>query len=259
MTKWLDVPEYRKVISIDDVLYGFAGANMFYEAFLREYDGVIKNSDFVLDNLIEAARKHSAQFYMIRFDRELALFAYSPKHNNDPEIYRISKDPRISKTRFAIGSGQYSGMYKKFRNKGAAPLSIRKIIGANNKAIREHQLHDLAVKGTASILSTDEAVKISAACNLLGGDLATGGNIQIARRGRRMKSEKEAVMEQAELLAKVDAQASANGLYCASPFNAREEAARLESIGQPVHSEFKVDVTPESMQFQSKLESFFSK
>ncbi|WP_271273837.1 hypothetical protein [Aliamphritea hakodatensis] len=255
IVSWNDVRSYLKCIKIGGALYGFAGTNRIFTAFLQEYSEVITDSNHVLDTLVEAAKEVGYQFYIMRYDGTLQVFAYSAPDpsRNQPEIKRTSNEPPINKSSFAIGSGQYSRMYKKFRTQGGAQLPIHKIITANLKAIQEQNLHDIATKANSVILDDDDAIKISLACDQHGGDLATGGHINMTNKQDNLKMERELVEQQVELLQALEKSASAAGLVCASPFDATEEAARLQKLGQEACSDHTPEQTDEFIALKQKL------
>ena len=255
IAKWDDVDEFLKCVDIGGVLYGFAGTNIIFAEFLKEYDLIINRSDFWLDSLVEFAKHIGVQFYIMRYDGSLQLFAYSRADpgSDQPEIKRTSRDQAVNSKTFAIGSGRFSKMYKENKGKGGAQLPIRRIVGANLKAIARCNLKDVVKKAKNATLNDKESEKIAFACYEEGGDLPTGGKINMTTKQSDIQMERELVGEQVKLLEGLEDAASSNDLRCASPFDAAEEAARLNSMGQVVCSDYTPEQTDEFIALQQKL------
>ncbi len=239
--KWLDPVGYKKTIMIDDVLYGFAGANVMYKIFLQYYT-TLEDSEFLLDSCVAFAKQESVQFFIIRYDGEnLKLFAYSPTGNENveqPEIYRLSSDPCITKDFYAIGSGKYSKEFKKNRKNKKSAFIIQKIISANLAGMKKKGVLDLGQKVKEKVLTLEESSQALYACRDKGGDVFTGGDVNMSQ-----NATKQQIQEQVELLECMDQEAKAVGAVCASPVDAASEVRELSSMGQYAVSSHSVDLS----------------
>jgi hypothetical protein len=256
--KWFDSKDYLKTITLDGVLYGFAGTNVIFKMYMKLYTDKAK-SESLLDTLVEFAKQNIIQFFIIRYvDNELKLFAYSPPNpyeNNRQEIYRISKDPLINKNSYAIGSGKYSKEYKKNRFNSSVQLPIRKIISANLAGFKKEGMLELLHKVTVTnnILTHDESREAYLACQRKGGDLFTGGEVNMSR-----NANKQQLAEQIQIMDDMDKLAKANGAICASPVNAALEVDQLIRLGQYAVSPYKVEKTTEHSALLNKMNHIFN-
>jgi len=254
--KWFDSKDYLKTITLDGVLYGFAGTNVMFKMFMEYYTDKA-NSESLLDTLVEFAKQNIIQFFIIRYgDGELKLFAYSPPNpnkNNEQEIYRISKDPLINKNLYAIGSGKYSKEYKKNRLNSNAQLPIRKIIAANLAGFKKEGMLELLNKVTNNILTLDESREAYIACQKKGGDLFTGGEVNMST-----NANKQQLAKQIKIMDDMDKLAKANGAVCASPVNAALEVEQLNRLGQYAISPHQVEQTTERSMLLNKMTHTFN-
>lgn len=243
ITRWFDSKDYLKTISLDGVLYGFAGVNSFFKTFLENYN-TKGDSVALLDSLVVIAKNMSAEFYILRYDTDLQLFAHSPKaigENGSEEIFRFSKDPVINKDLYAIGSGARSQKYKANRLNSSAAFPIRKIIDANAKGLKKANVLHLLSKVATDKLTPEESRSAYQACSSTGGDLGTGGEVNMATNAINKKQ----LAQQVAIMNKMDSQAKANNAVCASPINAASEIKKLNAMGQYAVSPHSVEMTPE--------------
>ncbi len=249
--RWLDPVGYRKTIMIDDVLYGFAGANVMYKIFLENYT-TLDESEFLLDTCVDFAKQASIQFFIIRYDgQNLKLFAYSPPGDENiiqPEIYRVSKDPCIEKEMYAIGSGKYSKEFKRNRNNKNSSFIIQKIIAANKLGMKKQGMLDLGQTVMKRVLTLEESAQAYHACRDRGGDVFTGGDINMSQ-----NATKQQIREQVELLERMDQEAKAANAVCASPVDAASEVRELSSQGQYSISPHIITRTPERQELFNKM------
>lgn len=239
MLKWFDSPDYRKTITIDDVMYGFAGANVIYKLFLMNYTDRDSSLN-VLDLLVELAKRERVQFSILRFDGEaLKLIAYSPEDDfGNPEIYKISGDEPLNTNIYAIGSGKDSKMYKKHRSNEQAQAPVYKIIAANNNGLKKATCKRVMSKiSKGHVLTEDESWDLFGACKNKGGDLFTGGKVNMSK-----NASKADIDRQVMIMDQMDKQAKAAGAVCASPINAALEKKNLESLGHSAVSDRKVKI-----------------
>ena len=235
--KWFDSINYLKTISINNVLYGFAGTNAVFKAFLTHYT-TKDNSIFLLDSLVIKAKEERIQFAIIRYDGiSLRFFCYSPASIDIPEIFRISSDPSINRNHFSIGSGSKSKMYKRYKIKECSKLPIRKIIKANIEGLKKSGMLNVDNIFAVRRLTDEESQSAYYACAKRGGDIFTGGEIRDCKESDDMQR-----AEQIDIMNKMDAQAKAAGAVCASPFNASLEVNELNRIGQYAVSPHKVEM-----------------
>ncbi|GAA6183781.1 hypothetical protein [Aliiglaciecola sp. NS0011-25] len=230
VTKVFDSENYFKIAKIDDVLYGFAGANLMYRLFLSNYKNVINNSDSVLDILVDIAKKNKIEFAMLRFNGELREFAHSPPRNGENEIFLTSNSEVLKTQHYAIGSGKNSKCYKKFRLSKAVQTPILKIIGANRKALNKTTIKEIAKKVGKSKFTADESRKIWNECNRLGGDIFTGGEVRIME-NETSNMTAAIAKDQVKILEDLDKTAKSNGVVCASPIYAEMEIQNLNNLG----------------------------
>ncbi len=253
--RWFDSNDYLKTITIDDAMYGFAGANVMFKMFLQNYS-TKDESISLLDTLVIVAKEKKVQFFIIRYDSdELRLFGYSPQNPNTSEpneIFRISKDPLIDKDFFAIGSGKYSKQYKKNRRNSSAQIPIRHIINANLSGLKKEGVLELASKVESSMLTPEEANKVFWACQNKGGDIFTGGKINMSKNASRT-----ALAKQVQIMDDMDKKAKANGAICASPVDASLEIKQLHQIGQYSVSPHEVTVTNKQTELLARMKSTF--
>jgi len=249
--RWLDPIGYRKTIMIDDVLYGFAGANVMYKIFLENYT-TLEESEFLLDTCVDFAKKATIQFFIIRYDgQNLKLFAYSPPGDENlvqPEIYRVSSDPCIDKDMYAIGSGKYSKEFKKNRKNKNSSFIIQKIIAANTLGMKKQGMLDLGQTVKERVLTLEESAQAYHACRDRGGDVFTGGDINMSQ-----NATKQQINEQIELLERMDQEAKAANAVCASPVDAASEVRELSSQGQYSISPHIITRTPERQALLNKM------
>lgn len=239
-TKWYDSKDFLKNMIIDGVMYGFAGSNAMFKIFLLNYCSK-ETSDFVLDTVVQLAKKNRVQFFIIRYDgEELKLFAYSPPADGSPEIFRISADPCINRSAYAIGSGKFSKEYKKNKGEKSAQVPIRRIISANMKGLKCAGMLDLDKRMANGIMTIEESKMAFQACNRKGGDLFTGGDVNMSQNATREK-----IMEQVAIMDRMDQQAKAVGSVCASPVDANLEVEQLRLMGLKAVSDHRIEDTEE--------------
>lgn len=228
--KWFDSTDFKKTVMLDGVMYGFAGANVIFKMFLDMYQDKA-TSEHLLDTLVYFSRQHRIQFFIIRYDLpDLKLFAYSPSSSHgvdSPEILRISADPAIERNIYAIGSGKYSKAYKQYKMNKSVHLPIRKIISANGQGVKKAGMIELNKKGFQGTISTEESRDLYQACASRGGDLMTGGEINMTRNMTAQERK-----EQVDILHRMDLEAKAVGAVCASPVDASFEVRELRALGQ---------------------------
>jgi ATP-dependent protease HslVU (ClpYQ) peptidase subunit len=251
ITRWFDSKDYLKTISLDGVLYGFAGVNSFFKTFLENYNTKGDSVD-LLDSLVVIAKNMGAEFYILRYDTNLQLFAHSPEvigeHGNE-EIFRISKDPIINKDLYAIGSGAHSQKYKAHRLNSSAAFPIRKIVDANTKGLKKANVLHLLSKVAKDKLTPEESRRVFQACSSKGGDLGTGGEVNMTTNAINKKQ----LAQQVAIMNKMDGQAKANGAVCASPINAASEIKKLNDMGHYAVSPHSVEMTPERKTLIDKM------
>lgn len=251
---WLDSDEYLKTIRVDDSLYGFAGTNLVFKMFLMKYESK-ESSIQLLDSLVEYSKVKSMQFFIMRYDcmeNELRLFAYSPKNQRDPEIYKISSDNILEADYYAIGSGKFSKYYKKFKLNACPTVPIEKIIQANNEALERGGLSHISK--SAAVGPIDEVISKQAyqLCKQRGGDIFTGGKINMS-----INASADKIAEQVAIMDQMDKNAKALGAVCASPIDAQVEVKQLEKFGQSAISSGTVDMTPERETLFKDLDAIF--
>jgi hypothetical protein len=247
--RWFDSTDFRKAIIIDDVMYGFAGSNAMFKIFLEHYSNR-DDSEFVLDTVVKLAKGYRVQFFIIRYDGvELKLFGYSPKSEIYPEIFRSSADPSIPKSCYAIGSGKESKEYKKHKISKNAQLPIMKIISANSKGLKKAGMLDLNERVAKGNLDLELSKQAYFACQNKGGDLFTGGDVNMSQSATR-----EQITEQVAIMNRMDQEAKANGAVCASPINATLEVQQLKSMGLKAVSDNRIDSSEKRMRLYRKME-----
>jgi hypothetical protein len=253
--RWFDSKDYLKTITLDGVMYGFAGANVMFKMFM-EYYTTKSTSVNLLDTLVLLAKQNVVQFFIIRYeDDELKLFAYSPPNpdeNYTQEIYRVSKDPNINKDFYAIGSGKHSKEYKKNRLNSSAQFPIRKIIDANLSGLKKAGVLKLVNKVIKSKLTSTESEQAYFACQNKGGDLFTGGEVNMSK-----GANKQQLAKQVKIMDEMDKLAKANGAICASPVNAALEVKQLNSLGQYAVSPHQIKGSSERTDLLNKLNHTF--
>lgn len=251
VTKWFDSTVFYKTLTIDDVMYGFAGTNVMFRVFLENYTTKDK-SEFVLDTVVDLAKKYQVQFFIIRYDEVgLKLFAYSPpSDDHNPEIYRISSDPLLDTNMFAIGSGKHSKSYKKNKHNPNAQMPIYRIINANKMGLRKKGMLDLNEKVKTGLLTSEESRQAFQACLSKGGDLFTGGEVNMSQ-----NATKQQIDDQVAVMVRMDQQAKAGGAVCASPVDAKLEVSQLNSIGQYAVSPNQVASSSERHELIDKMEA----
>ncbi|CAK2502978.1 conserved hypothetical protein [Vibrio crassostreae] len=248
--KWLDSEPYRKALSLDGVMYGFAGTNLVYRVFLENYTNE-ENSEFLLDTCVQFARNKAMQFFIIRYDGEnLKLFSYSPPSEQSQEILRISSDPVIDKDCYVIGSGKHSKVYKKHKSNKNAKLPIFKIISANSVGMKKGGVLHLESKVANDELTLNESVEAFHACQKKGGDIFTGGEVKMNRNATQQE-----INVQVEVLKQMDAQAKAANAVCASPVDANLEVKSLNSLGQYAVSPHSIKMNSQRRNLLEKMES----
>lgn len=254
-TYWFDSSDFLKTLTIDGVMYGFAGANVMFKAFLQHYTTKCE-SEFLLDTLVQIAKQKSIQFFILRYDNsELKLFAYSPPDIQDPasEIFRISSDPAISSNVYAIGSGKFSKEYKKHRTSVSAQVPIRRIIAANELGFKKAGMLNLWTNGPSSSLKPEESKQAYLACQSRGGDLFTGGEVKMTK-----NATKEQIDEQVAVMDRMDQQAKSMGSVCASPVMASLEVRNLKSIGQYAVSPLSIEQSEKRTALLSQINKTLS-
>ncbi|SIO21714.1 MULTISPECIES: hypothetical protein [Pseudoalteromonas] len=253
--KWFDSDDYLKTITIDDVMYGFAGTNVMFKMFLQYYESR-DTSIQLLDTLVLFAKENRVQFFIIRYEiDELRLFCYSPQNPDSSvpcEIFRISKDPIIDKDYYAIGSGKYSKQYKKNRRNSSAQIPIRSIINANLSGLKKGDMVELTNKVLSNKLTPEESNKVFWACKNKGGDLFTGGKINMSKNATRT-----VLAKQVQIMDEMDKSAKAQGAVCASPVDACLEIQQLNQLGQYSVSPYKVTVTDKETDLLARMKSTF--
>lgn len=226
-TRWFDSPDFLKTLVIDGVMYGFAGTNAIFKTFLSFYT-TKERSEFLLDTIVQLAKDSNLHIYIIRYDGiELKLFAYSKNEKTSAEVLRVSSDPAIDRGYYAIGSGKHSKEYKKNRLNMHAHLPIRRIINANKLGLQKAGMLKLCNKVDSGVIILDEAKRAVLACHEEGGDLYTGGEVNMAK-----SMTKEQVKEQVAILDAMDRQAKVAGAVCASPVYTDFEVKQLKAMGQ---------------------------
>lgn len=246
-----DSLDYFKALTIDGVMYGFAGTNLIFKEFLKNYK-TKADSITLLDTLVQFAKNNKMQFFMIRYENnELKLFAYSPDFPeiNSPEIFRISKDPAISQSIFAIGSGKHCKVYKKNKVNLDPRVPIRYIISANTKGLKKNHMLDLVDGSVTRKLTLDESRLAYQACKGQGGDIFTGGEVRVTH-----QISQHQIDSQIKVMDDMDRQAKASNAVCASPVNAHLEIKQLESMGHYAVSSFSIDDTQERRDLLSQLQ-----
>jgi len=247
--KWHDSKPYRKSLTLDGVMYGFAGTNLVYRTFLENYTSK-EESDFVLDTCVQFAKNKSMQFFIIRYDGvELKQFSYSPPNILSPEILRISADPAINKDCYVIGSGKYSKEYKKNRNNKNARFPIQRIISANSTGMKKGRITHLESKVINDVLTLDESRDAYSACQKKGGDIFTGGEVKMNRDATQQE-----ILDQIEVLRRMDGEAKAANAVCASPVDARLEVKALNSLGHYAVSPHKIEMNEKRKSLLAKME-----
>ena len=238
LIKWFDSTEYCKSISIDSVMYGFAGTNVMFKIFLQNYS-TLDESEFLLDTCVKLAQEKSIQFFIIRYDgTELKLFAYSPPDIDEPEILLTSKDPAIDKDVYVIGSGKYAKEYKKHRRNLNASFPIKKIISANILGMKKSGMLHLNDKVAKQALTPKESYDAFYACKNKGGDIFTGGEVKMNQNATRQQ-----INDQVAILDRMDQESKAQNAACASPVNARLEVNQLNSLGHYAVSPNEIEMS----------------
>lgn len=250
--QWFDSTDFLKTLTIDDVMYGFAGTNIMFKMFLQNYT-TVQQSEFVLDTLVSFAKNNKIQFFIIRFDGDaLKLFAYSPLESGSPEILRTSKDPIIDKAIYAIGSGKYAKEFSKNKTAMSAQVPIRRIIAANVIGLKKGKVSALDKLAASRPLTLDESSKVYQACKSKGGDIFTGGEVNMTQHATQQQ-----IKKQIDILDRMDQRAKAAGAVCASPVDATLEVKQLQLMGQYSVSPFKIESSPERDALLEKMKVTF--
>ena len=249
--KWFDSSGFLKTLTIDDVMYGFAGTNVMFKLFMENYT-VKEEAESVLDSIVLLGKQEKIQFFIMRYDGNcLKLFAYSPsdpsKVVND-EIFRISSDPSIDLSVYAIGSGKRSKQYKTHKLNQCPAFPIKKIITANYSGMKKTGMLQLNKVVNQRVLTSEESIEVFSACYRKGGDIFTGGDVNMAN-----NITQEAIDKQVKVLDDMNKQAKANKAVCASPVDATFEVSQLESLGQYSVSPNQVTMTKERIQLMEKM------
>ncbi|MFT6987894.1 MAG: hypothetical protein ACJAT7_003759 [Psychromonas sp.] len=251
LQKWIDSKDYKKTVTLDGALYGFAGMNVMFKMFMTLHTGKA-NSDSLLDALVDFAKQNVFQFFIIRYvDSELKLFAYSPPNpneNNEQEIYRISKDPSIPKDSYAIGSGKHSKKYKRNRLNSNILHPIREIIAANLAGFKKQGMLGLVDNGTINSLTPNESWEAYNICKNNGGDIFTGGEVNMSKGANKLELDK-----QIKIMDAMDKLAKESGSVCASPVNAVLEIEQLNSLGQYAVSPNQIEKSTEHTALLNKM------
>lgn len=223
--KCIDYDNYLKIITVNGVLYGFAGANSMYSLFLEYELGrkVGMNDVQFLDELASVGKQNMQEFIIMRYENELRSFGYL-----GDDIYDSSSEP-LRVTYHAIGSGSKTKVYKKHKSDMSPRIPISKIIDTNSKATKK------ATIGTS-------IMDLVHACYQSGGDYGTGGKINMTT----MQSEMDVVSEQVSLLATISGQAASFNAVAVCSLDASTERRKLESKG--VHPSTKQQDVPSEAQ-----------
>ncbi|MFQ2252192.1 hypothetical protein ACK33C_04070 [Aeromonas hydrophila] len=250
--QWFDSTDFLKTLTIDDVMYGFAGTNFMFKMFLQNYT-TVQQSEFVLDTLVSFAKTNRIQFFIIRFDGvALKLFAYSPPESGNPEILRTSRDPIIEKTIYAIGSGKYAKEFSKNKTAMSAQVPIRRIIAANIIGLKKSKVSDLDKVAALRPLTLEQSSMVYHACKSKGGDIFTGGEVNMTQHATQQQ-----IKKQIDILDRMDQRAKAVGAVCASPVDATLEVKQLQLMGQYSVSPFKIESSPEREALLEKMKVTF--
>ncbi|AYV12973.1 hypothetical protein [Shewanella algae] len=205
-----DYDGYRKVIDVDGVLYGFAGANSMFHLFLVHELGAkfgMTDVEF-LDQLADSGKQNSQEFVIIRYSGELRTFGYL-----GGEVFDSTSEP-LKCSFYGIGSGAKTRVYNKHKN-GASPMTpISKIIQMNAKTVKKFS-------SSAAIMDLVHA------CHSAGSDYGTGGKINMTT----TQSSMEVVREQARLLETISGHAAAYNAVAVCNFDASVEKSKLEKKG----------------------------
>lgn len=255
--KWVDTPNYKKTIMLDGAMYGFAGTNVIFKIFLEIYNSnpnAKNEAEEILDTVVEFAKLNQIQFMIIRHDEKgLKMFAYSPAHplRGVPELYKVSTDSIIDTDIYAIGSGKESKMYVKHHQNKQPTVPIYKIISTNKSALTKKRFRELvkSVDGGKQ-LSVLESKELHTACNQKGGDLFTGGVVNMCK-----SATKKEIQDQIVLMDRMDSLAKAAGAVCASPINAIREKQHLEALGQTAVSKQKAQIDAKKLDWMKTMQS----
>lgn len=247
--QWFDSTDYLKTLMIDGVMYGFAGTNMIFKMFLKTYT-TVEQSEFALDSAVLFAKKKGIQFFIIRYDGALKLFAYSPPGGNNPEIFRMSKDPEIKKSTYAIGSGKYAKEFTRNKMAPHAQVPVRRIISANLLGLKN--IPGFSQASASQKLTPEQSINAYHACKRKGGDIFTGGEVNMSQHVTHHQ-----VQKQIDILERMDNQAKAVGAVCASPVDAILEVNQLRQMGQYSVSPFKIESSPERDVLLKQMEEIF--
>lgn len=247
--RWFDSPDFLKTITLDGVQYGFAGSNAMFKVFLIKYTTKEK-SEFLLDTVVQAAKELNLHIYIMRYENpELKLFAYSRDEKNSSEILRIASDPLIDRKYFAIGSGKFSGEYKKNRLNNNAHQPIYRIINANRLGLKKAGMINLHNRTSSGVLTPEQSEQAHHACNKKGGDLYTGGEVKMTQ-----SATKKQIQDQVAILDSMDKQAKAAGAICASPVYTSLEVQQLKSLGQYAISPNVIEQTAERAELLEEMQ-----
>ena len=231
---------------------------MIFKIFLEIYSSTQNpkaEAEEILDTVVEIAKLNKIPFMIIRYDEQgLKMFAYSPPHpeRGIPEIYKISKDSIIDTDIYAIGSGKESKMFAKHQKDKQPTVPIYKIISTNKSALTKKKYRALvrSVSDEGKLLSPLESKALHEACNQKGGDLFTGGVVNMCKNATNKE-----IKDQIALMDQMDATAKAAGAVCASPINALREKRHLEALGQTAVSKQKVQIDAKKLDWMKTMQS----
>jgi hypothetical protein len=98
------------------------------------------------------------------------------------------------------------------------------------------------------ILTKEESIILHNACNAKGGDLFTGGRVNMSKNASRKE-----IDQQVLIIDTMDARAKAAGAVCASPINATLERKNLESLSHQAVSAQKVEVHESNVRLMQRM------
>jgi len=98
-------------------------------------------------------------------------------------------------------------------------------------------------------ISPDESRDAYIACQQKGGDLFTGGEVNMSQLNTNTD-----IKKQIDIMNDMDLMAKANDSVCASPINAELEIEQLNRIGQFSVSPERVEITPERNALFSEMD-----
>lgn len=231
-----DYDNYLKVIKYNDVLYGFAGTNNYFQKFLELLLTSSLSDMQILDALTSAANRNKHDFLVLRYEDELRCFGYIVKENS---LYDSSVEP-LNVESYGIGSGATTTIYKKHSEHRLPSFPIRKIIDKNSAAIAKakkkesQKVAKMKKQGLRNV--NPQAIDCAYVCAKAGGDYGTGGVIKMTD----MQLERDVVQAQIGVLAGISQDAKSSNAVAVCSFDAKTEKEKLDSLG--VHAR-ETDVT----------------